>query len=417
MDNIKLLREQRAEIVRELNKLAEEVQRDDRSFTDDERNQFDKLETEQSTLQNKIETIERTERTKALQLPDNKNSVNYRPNAISEKDKDLAFRSWALYQGGFGSKLTDRHREAVNKTGVDLGSSTYTFRAQTVGTAGEGGNLLNGSLFQGLEQQLKYYSGVRANATIVKTTDGNPIHWAFTNNTSRLAAIVGENTTTSNTAITYSKISIGSFTYRSAVYPLSIELAQDASFDIGSHIGEVLAESVGRKLNADYTSGAGTTLPFGVLTDCTSAATTAATTDVTFNELIDLYHSVDIAYRDKAKWMMNDATVAALRKKVDDNSRPLFLDMNQGYANGGGLTLLGKEIIVNNSCPSLTAAAKGAVSFGDFSKYVIRDVSEIQVKVLNELYMLDGSIAFVVFYRGDAKLTNTVAVKCLTQHA
>lgn len=414
-NNLKSLKEQRAEIVRELNGLAEIVQRDDRSFTDEEKNNFDKLETESNQLQSKIETIERTERTKALFVPENPQAINHRPSQVSAKEKDLAFRGWALHQSGNDHLINSKQREAIHRTGLDVNNSSYVFRAQSL-TAGEGGNTTDGSLFQGLEQQLKAFGGVRSVATVIKTDNGNPIHWAKTDNTSRKAAIVGENTTTSNTSITYSKISMGCFTYRSAVYPLSIELAQDAGFDIGSHIGQVLGESVARKLSDDYTTGAGTTLPYGFLTEATSAATTAATTDVTFNEIIDLYHSVDSSYRTNAKFMMNDATLAILRKKVDDNNRPLFMDFNQGYANGGGLTLLGKEIVVNNSMPAMTAGLK-AIAFGDFSKYICRDVNEVQVKVLNELYALDGSIAFVVFYRGDARLVNTTAIKYLTQHA
>ncbi len=62
--------------------------------------------------------------------------------------------------------------------------------------------------------------------------------------------------------------------------------------------------------------GDGTGDPLGIVAASTLGVTAVSQTAVTFDELLDLYHSVDPAYRasPKARWMFNDTTLKAIRK-------------------------------------------------------------------------------------------------------
>lgn len=46
---------------------------------------------------------------------------------------------------------------------------------------------------------------------------------------------------------------------------------------------------------------------------------TANGASITFDDVIDLYHSLRIPYRRKVIWLLNDVTIKALRKIKDNN--------------------------------------------------------------------------------------------------
>src|SRR6185312_4367995 len=106
----------------------------------------------------------------------------------------------------------------------------------------------------------------------------------------------------------------------------------------------------------------------GVVTASTLGKTAAAVAAVTYDEIIDLIHSVDPAYRQspKVRFMFNDLTLAAIRKLKDgDGSYIWTMGDIQGGVPG---TIFGYKYSVNQAMASLGAAAK-VMLFGDFGKY------------------------------------------------
>lgn len=95
---------------------------------------------------------------------------------------------------------------------------------------------------------------------------------------------------------TFGVVTLGSFKYSSKAVIVPWELLQDSSINLPQYLGNKLGERVARKQNTDFTAGGGTTLPFGVQVQAALGKTAAATNAITFDEVIDLYHSVDAAY-------------------------------------------------------------------------------------------------------------------------
>ena len=174
--------------------------------------------------------------------------------------------------------------------------------------------------------------------------------------------------------------------------------------------GARLGERIGRILNTHLTTGSGSSQPNGLVTGATSGVTAASGTAVTYGELIDLKHSVDPAYRGNATWMFSDATLAALKKLVDGDSRPLW---NPGIANGEPDRLDGDRYVVNNDVLDMASSAK-AIIYGDLSKYVIRDVAGMTLLRLNERYADVGQVGFIAFSRHDGDSLDATAFKCIT---
>jgi HK97 family phage major capsid protein len=174
---------------------------------------------------------------------------------------------------------------------------------------------------------------------------------------------------------------------------------QDSAIDLESFIGGALGERIARIFNTHATTGDNSSKPQGI--SASGAGKTAAAVDaITFAELLDLQHSLDPAYRANAKFMMHDSTFKLVRKLVDDQNRPIF--MNDLSATSPG-TLFGVPVVINQDVATVAASAK-AIYYGDFSKYIIRDVQDFTLLRLEERYADYHQVGFVGFSRHDGRI-------------
>jgi HK97 family phage major capsid protein len=135
--------------------------------------------------------------------------------------------------------------------------------------------------------------------------------------------------------------------------------------------------------------------------------TAANASSIVAADLIDLFHGVDPAYRNgpKVAFMMNDSTLKAIRKLKDDSGGAgvgNFLWM-AGLSAGIPDTILGKPYFVNQDMASIATTNK-TVLFGDFSKYLIRNVREITMLRLVERYADFHQVGFLAFSRHDGRI-------------
>lgn len=144
---------------------------------------------------------------------------------------------------------------------------------------------------------------------------------------------------------------------------------------------------------------------------CGVGVTAASATAITADELIDLFYSLNSAYRKNAVWLLNDSTMKNIRKLKDSNGQYLW---QPALHEGGFDTLLGKRIYTSPYAPEL-AAGKKTVAFGDFNYYWIGDRLGITFKRLNERFAETGQIGFIASKRLDGKLILPEAIKVLQQ--
>ena len=100
---------------------------------------------------------------------------------------------------------------------------------------------------------------------------------------------------------------------------------------------------------------------------------------------------------------MHDSTLKALKKLVDGDSRPLW---TSGVAVREPDTILGHPYTINQDVATMAASAK-SILFGDFSKYIIRDVMGITMMRLNDRYADYFQVGFVAFSRHDGDLLDS----------
>jgi HK97 family phage major capsid protein len=209
-------------------------------------------------------------------------------------------------------------------------------------------------------------------------------------------------------------VSLGAYTFSSKAVKLSWQLLEDNVVDLESYVGELLAERIGRVL-ADYSAtGTGSSQPEGIV-NASTGKTTASATAITSAEILDLVHSVDVAYRNSPScaMVMHDSVWLYVRKLVDSDGLPLF---QENYRNVGEIRIHGFPVVIHNSMDSTVASTKKTIVFGDLSKFVIRDVSDIRIQRLDELYAANGTVGFLGWFRSDSKILHSGAIKKMLQN-
>jgi len=278
--------------------------------------------------------------------------------------------------------------------------------AQQSTTVGSGGYTIPTDLFPEIEKALLAYGGMWQAARVVATDGGGTLNWPMVNDTSNVGYFIAEagNHETSATAITTQQKQFGAYKYTSGLIRVSSELLQDSAFDWEMFLRDVLTERVARALNTAFTTGAGTTVPEGVVIGATNSGVTSVTSAaLTYAQVVDIFHTIDPLYRDSSKfyWMMNDSTIKMMRKITDSTTgRPLW---EPAMADGNPGTILGKPYIINQAVAAFGSSAKSIV-LGDFSKYIIRLVKDIQFKRTDERFIDTDEVGFVCIARVDGKV-------------
>ena len=212
---------------------------------------------------------------------------------------------------------------------------------------------------------------------------------------------------------TFAQVTIGANKLGTTI-KVSEELINDSVFDLEAYIAREFARRIGAREEDSFFNGDGVGKPLGILAESGGAevgVTAASATAITADELMDLFYSLKAPYRKNAVWVMNDATVKAVRKLKDQTGQYLW---QPALTAGTPDTLLGRPVYTSAYMPAVAAGAK-SIAFGDFKYYWIADRQGRSFKRLNELYAATGQIGFVGSQRVDGKLTLPETIKVLQQ--
>ena len=131
--------------------------------------------------------------------------------------------------------------------------------------------------------------------------------------------------------------------------------------------------------------------------------TTLLSTTISADEIFNLFHSVDPAYREMAgvAFMMHDNVLLLLSKLKGDDGQYLW---QPGLTLTEPDRLLGKPVVINQNMSSTITSGDKTILFGDFGKFWIRDVASIRMRRLIERRALEDQESFVAFSRHDSAL-------------
>lgn len=294
-------------------------------------------------------------------------------------------------------------------------------RAQSTGTDSAGGYTVPEGFSGEIDKALALW-GPMWDGNIVRelnTGTGNPLPWPTVDDTSKTGRIKSENSAVDDDGtddVSFGEKILNAYIYDTGMVRVPLELLQDSAFNIESLMNDLFGERLGRTANEVLTTGTGTNQPHGIVTASSAGKTAAAAAALDSDELIDLLHSVDPAYRQspQCRWMFNDSTLAAIRKLKDGQGNYLWQmgDVRTGEPD----RILGNAYSVNQAMADIGASAKPII-FGDFSRFIVRKVMGFQVMTLRERYAENFQVGMVGFKRFDSELLNTAAVKHMVMAA
>lgn len=291
-------------------------------------------------------------------------------------------------------------------------------RAQSIGTNSAGGFTVPPGFLQKITDAMKAFGGMLDSANVISTDSGQPLVWPTADDTGNVGAILAENTAAPFQDITFAQKTLSAYMYTSKMILVSYQLLNDSAFDLNAWLPGKFAARIGRAINAHFTNGTGGgTQPSGLVPNLATGkvGATGQTVTVTGDDLIDLIHSVDPAYRNaNSRFMLADSSVKVVRKLKDTTGQYLW---QPGLTAGSPDTLLGYGVVINQDMPVMAANAK-SIAFGDFkAAYVIREVQGVSVKRFDERFADALQVGFLSFARYDGTVDDANAAKLYVNSA
>ena len=362
---------------------------------------YEKMENEVVALGKEIQRLE-SQAVIGFKL--SKTPRNPITNAPSKVAEEKTGRASAEYKKAFWSAMRTRAGEGLDPT---------VRNALQIGTDSEGGYLVPDEFERTLVEALEDENIFRTLANVITTSSGDrKIPVVATKGT---AAWIDEEGTIPESDDSFGQVSIGAYKLGTLI-KVSEELLNDSVFDLEAYISREFARRIGNKEEEAFFTGDGSGKPTGILAATGGAqvgVTTASATAITMDEVLDLFYSLKAPYRNRAVFVMNDATVKAIRKLKDGQGQYLWQPSVQA---GTPDTILNRPLYTSAYVPTIAASAKTIV-FGDFSYYWVADRQGRVFKRLNELYAVTGQVGFVATQRVDGKLILPEAIKVLQQKA
>lgn len=424
MPTIAELRDKRGRLVAQAREALDEITKN----TDEARaaeldKRHDDIMAEFDKLERQIEREQRMAEAEArISAAAEEERKKKRPNGEDTEQRgidggeEITYRT-AFYEfmraGGDTSELEPEVRKVL-RAGYSA-DAEKRIQTTTGGSGAAGGYTIPVELSDQIIKSMKAWGPMYSEdvATVISTSSGHVIKLPTVDDTGVTAEKGTEGTALTDDGgkdVTFGQKELGAYDYNTEFVRFSWQLVQDSIFNMEALLGELLGERLGRIANQELTVGDGTGDPNGIVTASSLGKTAAAAAAVTYDEIIDLIHSVDPAYRSapKVRFMFNDLSLAALRKLKDGDGKYIW---TAGDVQGGVPgTIFGYRYSINQAMPAMTTGLKPIV-FGDLGKYYVRKVGSPTIGVMRERFWPDLGIAGLI--RFDGELGDTAAVKHL----
>lgn len=393
------------------------------TLTQEQEQEFDNLHDEEQRLMRQAGKIEEAEKRELEQEQADEvhDSTKKKKEHTAEQKRELekiALREF-LATGAVSPEL----RSFMKPAKADKDDASWIDRelnqfgivraAQQSTTDGSGGYTIPQGFQAELERAVLAFGGMFEAARTWRTTTGNPVDWPTVNDTMNEAYQLSEaaNAETNAVKITDASQSFEAYKFTSGLIRVSSELIQDSAFDMPSLINELLSERMFRGGNRAFTIGDGSTKPKGVVDASVYGYSTEADGAISADDILELEHSVDPAYRNMAgtRFMMHDSVLKAIKKfsVASTNLYPIWLPSLRDAAPA---TILNHPYTINQHMASFIGTGtagddnKKIMLFGDFKKYIIRQVQSMRMVRLNERFGDTDEVGFVLFWRWDGDL-------------
>ncbi|ANA71868.1 TPA: phage major capsid protein [Pseudomonas aeruginosa] len=395
--------------IQDVKQVAEELGAKFDEFKQKNDKRVEALEAEKGKLVEQVETLNE----KLGQLDDMKSALEKELAGMKRPD-------------GTGTKAASEHKAAFMqfvRKGIDTGLGELQAKALQIGVDADGGYAVPEELDRNIIELLRDESPMRQVCNQI--TVGTPDYKRLVNLGGAGSGWVGETAPrpeTSTPTLAQINAVMGELYANPQATQTSLDdMFFDAEGWLNSEVGREFSEKEGSAfllgdgvnkpkglLAYPFAVAGDKTRPYGTLQRLVSGNAGALNGD----NLIDLVQAVKAGYRRAGVWMMNNLTVAYVRKLKDSEGNYLW---RPGLEVGQPSSLLGYGITENEDMPDIAADAN-ALAFGDFKRaYTI--VDRIGTRVLRDPYTNKPYVGFYTTKRVGGMLVDSQAVKVLTLSA
>ena len=394
MNQILALREKRAKLWNDTKAFLDSHRGEDGMVSAEDNATYEKMEADVVALGKEIERLERQKAMdRELDMPTSSMLVS---KPASPKVDRKEGRSSDEYKKAFWNQMRGRVTPEV-------------YNALQVGELSEGGYTVPDEFDRQLIEGLEDENIMRGLVHIIRTGSGeHKIPIVASHGT---GSWVEEEQQIPESDDAFSQVTLTAHKFATMIR-ISRELLNDTAFDLAAYIAHEFVRRAGAAEEQAILTGDGSHKPIGLLHATLGAqvgVTTASSTAITADELIDMQHSLKSGYRRKACWIMNDATISAIRKLKDGNSQYIW---QPGIKEGAPDMLFNQKVLMSNYMP-LIATGNKVILYGDYSYYWVAEREGRTLERLNELYAVTDQVGFKMTERLDGRLILPEAVKCL----
>ena len=347
---------------------------------------YSRMEQEIADLGKEITRLERQEALEAeLNKPVNK-PLTSKPVTAAEKPAKTG-RASDAYKDAMLSAMRSNFRNVSNvlQEGVDA----------------DGGYLVPEEYDRRLIDVLDGENIMRSLATKITTAGQHKINIAATK---PATAWIEEGGALSFGDATFDQIYLDAYKLHVAI-KVTEELLYDNAFGLENYIITQFGKALANAEEDAFLNGDGKGKPTGIFAKTGGGQIAGTlTAAIKSDDLIDLVYGLKRPYRKKASFIMNDATLASLRKLKDNNGAYIW---QPSYKEGEPDRVLGYAVHTSAFAPT------NAIAFGDYSYYNIGDRGSRSFAELRELFAGNGMVGDVAKERVDGKLILPEAVKIL----
>jgi HK97 family phage major capsid protein len=274
MNKILELREKRAKLWEDTKAFLDSKRDENGILSNDHTEQYEKMEKDVVNLGKEIERLERQSQ---IELELSKaTSEPIRNNPDNSITGDLTGRKSKEYMDAFWNLMKNKNMYNVQN-------------ALQIGTDSEGGYLAPDEFEKKLIQALNDVNIMRELATIINTSHGDKkIPVVASKGT---ASWTDEEANSNESDDAFGQVTLGAHKV-STLIKVSEELVNDSVFNLQAYIISEFARRIGTAEEAAFVNGNGTGKPTGVFGSADLGITTAVNNAITFDEVIDLYHSL-----------------------------------------------------------------------------------------------------------------------------
>ena len=348
---------------------------------------YEKMEADVQNLTTEIERLARQQAIDDKLAQATSKPITMQPNAQMETERAKPFRERTEYKNAMIDALRTNFRKIsdVLQEGVDA----------------DGGYLVPVEYDNRLIEVLKEENIMRGLATRITTSGEHKINIAAT---TPAALWVEEGGALTFGDATFDQKFVDSHKLHVAI-KVTEELLYDSAFDLEKYIITQFGKALANAEEDAFLNGDGKGKPYGIFDAATggeSAGTLSA--DIKADDIFDLIYKLKRPYRKGASFIMNDKTIAQIRKLKDNNGQFLWQP---------SLVAGAPDQIAGYTVRTSAYAPENAIAFGDYSYYNIADRGARSFKTLNELFAGNGMVGFVAKERVDGLLLLPEAIQIM----